>query len=333
MPGMGSLLTDYYELVSSCPQAAINEAKDSTIQRLALRALISQSGAKIFVCHNATALAWGYTDKFIRALHGIGKYPLDYVSIQNNNSIYDLNISTINTGVVNISKVGQYIQWNGLRELSIWEKGTDANNIRGTEGLFFRPNLKKGDNLTVFIDDVMRSFHLLYEGKVKHLGLSALRFGIDNCTFKSAFSEPSNAKWFSWCPDGMFYLGPTQVKEIPVYGSKPHFLDGDPLLLESVTGLHPIREQHDTIFDLEPITGANILLRRQFQINVQVNKTKKQSSGNMHETQDIKGYNNSGVLYLPVLYVNEVNQSLMKHSLLEYLKKKKKRFCLYLSLF
>ena len=134
--------------------------------KVALRGLIDLHDAKIYVCHNATALAWGYTDKFIRALHGIGKYPLDYVSIQNNNSIYDLNISTINTGVVNISKVGQYIQWNGLRELSIWEKGTDANNISGTEGLFFRPNLKEGDNLTVFIDDVMRSFHLLYEGKI-----------------------------------------------------------------------------------------------------------------------------------------------------------------------
>ena len=275
---------------------------------MALRTFIENSGTKIYVCHNATALAWGYTDKLVEFLHQRKMFPQDYISMQNNDSVYDLNISTINTGEVDISKLGQYVQWNGLRELSIWENDTDANNISGTEGLFFRPNLKEGDKLTVFIDDVMRSFNLSYEGKVKHLGLSALRFGIDNCTFKSAFSEPSNAKWFSWCPDGMFYLGPTQVKEIPVYGSKPHFLDGDPLLLESVTGLHPIREQHDTIFDLEPITGANILLRRQFQINVQVNKTKKQSSGNMHETQDIKGYNNSGVLYLPILYVKEVNR-------------------------
>ena len=234
-------------------------------------------------------------------------YPLDHVSMQNNNSVYDLNISTINTGEVDISKVGQYVQWNGLRELSIWENDTDANNIRGTEGLFFRPNLKEGANLTVFVDDIMRSLNMVYERKVKHLGLTAHRYNVDKSTYKSAFNELTNAQWFNWCPDGMFYLGSTQIRELPVYGSKPHFLDGDPLLLESVQGLQPVREKHDIVLDVEPITGANIFLRKQLQINVQVNKSKRHTVGNMHETQDIKGYNNSGVLYLPVIYINEVN--------------------------
>lgn len=236
-------------------------------------------------------------------------YPLDHVSIQINNSVYDQNISTINTGVSDIADVGQFIQWNGLRKLTIWEKDTDANSIRGTEGFFFRPNLKEGDNLTAFVDDVMRSFDLVYEGRVQHLGLTAYRYGINNSTFLSAFNEPKNAEYFSWCPDGMFYLGVTQVKETPVYGSKPHFLDGDPLLLKSVKGLHPVREKHDTIIDVEPMTGANLFFERKLQINVQVNKSEKHFFGNMHETQEIKGYNNSGVLYLPVLYINEVTWS------------------------
>lgn len=271
-----------------------------------MRVFLDTSGTKIYVCQPATDLAWEYSDELIKFLHTLNKYPLDHVSIQNNDSVYDQNISTINTGISNISEVGQFIQWNGLPKLTIWENFTGANDIRGTEGFFFRPSLKEGDNLTAFVDDVMRSFDLLYEGRVNHLGLSAYRYGIDNSTFKSAFSEPKNARWFSWCPDGMFYLGPTQVQEIPVYGSKPHFLDGDPLLLESVEGLNPVREKHDTIIDVEPITGANLLFKRQLQINVQVNKSEKHDIANMHETQEIKGYNNSGVLYLPVLYINEV---------------------------
>ena len=272
---------------------------------------------KIYVCHNATALAWGYTDTLIKFLHKFHMYPLEHVSIQVNDSIYDQNISSINTGESNISMVGQYIQWNGLRKLTIWEKDTDANKIRGTEGFFFRPNLKEGDHLAAFVDDVMRSIDLVYEGRVEHLGLRAHRYGIDNSTFKSAFSEPRNAQFFNWCPDGMFYLGVTQVKETPVYGSKPHFLDGDPLLLESVKGLNPVREKHDTVIDVEPITGANVFFKRQLQINIQVNRSTKHFLANMHETQKIQGYNKSGVLYLPVLYINEVSEVLTLNVVIE----------------
>ena len=238
----------------------------------------------------------------MRALYDFHQYPLKNVSIQLNNSAEDQKISTIHTGVSNISEVGQYIQWDGNYEsLDIWY-GPDANKIRGTEGFFFKPNLKEGDNLTAFVDDVMRSFDLVYEGRVNHLGLNAFRYGIHNATFKSAFNEPKNAQYGSWCPDGMFYIGPTQVQIIPVYGSKPHFLDGDPRLLESVIGLKPDREKHDTVIDVEPITGANVFFHKQLQVNVQVNQTNK-----FDDMKNIKGYNGSGVLYMPVLYVCEVS--------------------------
>ena len=220
--------------------------------------------------------------------------------MQVNNSADDRNPSIIHTGVKDVSKVGQFVQWNGRKELTIWPNKTGANDINGTEGFFFRPNLVEGEGLTAFVDDIQRSIDLVYLQHVKPLGLKAFRYGIDNRTFKSAFTEPENARWRSWCPDGLFYLGPTQPKEIPVFGSKPHFLDGDPLLLDSVTGLGPNRSKHDTVIDVEPTTGANLNFRRQLQINVQVNKTV------MTETTEIKGYNNSGVLYYPVLYIDEV---------------------------
>jgi len=283
-------------------------SKDEPFSRIGLNAIINGTNATLYVCLPATDLIWGYTDPFIQALNEFGLYPLDYVFIQVNNSIEDSYTSTINTGIPDITQVGQFIRWNGKTDLGIWQEGSEANKIRGTEGFFFRPYLRQGDSLTAFVDDIVRSIDIIYEGKVDQLGISAFRYGIDNITFKSAFTEPKNAEYFSWCPDGMIFLGPTQVVEVPVYGSKPHFLDGDPLLLESVVGLEPDREEHDTIIDIEPITGANVNFQRKLQVVVQVNKTEQYGpTDTITIVENILGYNESGVLYFPVLYLNEVS--------------------------
>ena len=276
--------------------------------RQVLKFAINLTNAKLYVCQTATDLAWGYTDEFIQLLYNAGLYTMEKVSIQVNDSADDQNPSIINTGIPDIKQVGQFIQWNNRTQLDIWQEGSEASQIRGTEGLFFKPNLNEGDNLTAFVDDVMRSFDLQFEGRVNPLGLNAFRYGIVNSTFKSAFSEPKNAQYFSWCPDGMFFLGPTQVVEIPVYGSKPHFLDGDPLLLDSVVGLNPDREKHDTVIDVEPITGANVNFQRKLQVVMQVNKTEQHGDlDTIHIAENIKGYDDSGVLYFPVVHINEVS--------------------------
>ena len=44
---------------------------------------------------------------------------------------------------------------------------------------------------------------------------------------------------------------------VPVYGSKPHFLDGDPSLTKNVIGMHPVRSKHDTVVDVEPVSNAH----------------------------------------------------------------------------
>ena len=176
------------------------------------------------------------------------------------------------------TQLGEFIQWDGHhRYLDTWPGGqsNSANLLRGTEGLFFRPLLKEGDPLIAFIDDVQRSFDLVYTGKVSHLKTEAFRYRVNNSTFQNATTNPSNARYGSWCPDGLIYLGPTQYPVIPVYGSKAHFLDGDPTLRDCCIGMTgPDRELHDITLDVEPTTGANIQVKQILQINVQVNKSK-----------------------------------------------------------
>ena len=255
---------------------------EKTGGRVVLLHIFITTNAKLYICQNATNLVWNYTDPLVKKLHSNVllkafnlNYPQDYVSIQHNNSVNDSRPSFIYTGTEDISRIGQFHQWDGhdARNLSIWP-GRSANIINGTEGLFFHPNLQEGDTLYAFVDDVVRSFELVNTGQVTHLGVQALRFELTNSTFQNATTNSANARWGSWCPNGLIFLGPIQYPTVPVFGSKPRFLDADPRLRDKVQGLpSPDRALHDTTIDVEPVTGANVGFKRLLQVNVQVNQT------------------------------------------------------------
>lgn len=179
--------------------------------------------------------------------------------------------NTIHTGVGDISRIAQFLEWDGHeRYLDVWDT-PEANLIRGTEGIFFRPNIRFGDPLTLFIGGLMRAFELQNTAVVDHLGLETFRYRFPSSVFKGAFTEPDNAKWESWSPDGLFYLGHLKDPEVPVYGSKPHFLDGASSLTDGVEGLNPSWQVHDSHIDVEPNIGVNVDFSMQFQLNVRVN--------------------------------------------------------------
>lgn len=258
---------------------------DNEIERAAAKFALKEfvfkpTDAKLFMCVEATPLAWNFTTPLVHELHTneilklAGRaYPRDWVSIQQNQSINDTRPSIIHTGVDKIDLLGQFVQWDGnYRKMTIWPEET-ANYINGTEGLFFKPLLHEGEDLEAFVDDVFRSFPLVYTGKVTHKGLQAFRYELPLSVFESAFTNPANARWGSWNPDGLIYIGVIQYPIVPAYGSKPHFLDGDEELREKVKGLHPNRELHETTIDVEPVIGANIQFRKQLQVNIRVNQT------------------------------------------------------------
>ena len=235
------------------------------------------ANAELYVCQPATALVFNYTDQLINSLHSSNvlmslnlSYPRTDVSIQLNNSANNSLPSTIHTGAKDINSIGQYVQWQGLEKLMLWPNGMGANDINGTEGLFFHPLLQEGEEIEIFVDDIYRSFRLFHVDTVNRMGIKAFRYMLVNSTFESAFKNPENVKWGSWNPEGLFYLGPTQTPAVPVFGSKPHFLDGDPLLLEKVNGLNPDRKHHESFLDVEPTTGANIQVQIKIQVNAQV---------------------------------------------------------------
>lgn len=267
----------YFVLNFIPQQVGADKVDRSFLERDVFEGLVKLSGAHLYVCQNATPLVWHYTDNLVKDLHALHQYPHEYVNIQVNNSINDTFPSIVRTGVDDINTVGEFIQWDGHKKLDIWKDDGNCNSIRGTEGLFFHPNLKEGENLTAFVDDAQRSFDLKYVGKVMHLGLEAFRFELANHTFYNLSEYPDNACWKpdkdNYPPKGLFYLGATQYPEIPIYGSNPHFYLGDQSLLDCVNGINQSNASGKvTKIDVEPITGANIQLQENLQLSVKVKK-------------------------------------------------------------
>ena len=82
-------------------------------------------------------------------------------------------------------------------------------------------------------------------------GINAYRFRVDDSDFRP---DPNYLTGNS-TPIGLIYIGILQNPQVPVYGSKPHFLDCDESLFEAVDGISPPdRNKHDIVGDIEPVS-------------------------------------------------------------------------------
>ena len=58
---------------------------------------------------------------------------------------------------------------------------------------------------------------------------------------------------------------PCPSVDLPVFVSKPHFLDADKSYLDGVNGLHPNRSLHDAFLEVEPV--SLILIPKHLTVN------------------------------------------------------------------
>lgn len=58
----------------------------------------------------------------------------------------------------------------------------------------------------------------------------------------------------------------------PIFASFPHFYTGDRKLIESIEGVNPVQEKHETYADIHPRLAFPIDGASRFQINIQVQK-------------------------------------------------------------
>lgn len=183
---------------------------------------------------------------------------------------------TVSTGADgNFTNIGKVLKWNGKPTLNFWK--STCNNLKGTDGQFFHPNIKKGEELDIFAPDLCRSLAIKYQRTVSLRSIELYRFGI-----ASSFFEPidSSEKTSCYCMKKgtakqrfcklRGITDASSCRNKPIVLSTPHFFNGDPQLLSGVDGLNPSAVDHDTFIDVEPMTGAVMRVRRRLQLNVEM---------------------------------------------------------------
>lgn len=129
-----------------------------------------------------------------------------------------------------------------------------CGDVKGYFGDIYGPNLARND-LDIFSTDICRSVPLEYIGKSSYKGIGANKYVIGQRLLDNGTLYPENTCFCGGeeCPpSGLFNVSACRYGT-PSFISLPHFLESDQILLESVDGLSPNRENHEFYMLLEPV--------------------------------------------------------------------------------
>jgi len=213
---------------------------------------------------------------------------------------------SIDSGASNIGNYLSIKEYNGETSLpkKWWaEVGTTpsqtkegvtgvCHKIKGTDGTMFAPGVQKDNDLWIFVNDLCRSIWLSYTEETEVEGIATYRYRAEYKVFNM-----SNADNFCYCPKFLDCVKEnnaddsydnTKCKEIgcldglidvseclggaPITMCSPHFYNADPILPAAFDGIKANPDLHDTILDVEPITGVAMNAGKKIQINFPLKK-------------------------------------------------------------
>mmetsp|Transcript_21130 Transcript_21130/g.62936 ORF Transcript_21130/g.62936 Transcript_21130/m.62936 type:complete len:597 (-) Transcript_21130:1730-3520(-) len=256
------------------------------------RSIVDPSLETLLIEKNITDVVFGYFDQFLalvdaklnasEAFHDLITPNFALVA---NNSVPDAtNWSAVKTRSSE-GNLAEYVAWQGYNEsVPYWNGCSELDNVgrlynleasylKGTEAIVFQPGITKETQLDVFVGDLGRSGHLVYNNSRTINGVTAYRFVLSPDDFANVKGVSGNCAYSNFGLRGT--LNMTSLVRAPAFASKPFWLDGDPEYLSNLTNVTPgprgvTREEFDTFIDLEPYTGTTLQAQKQLQLSVQV---------------------------------------------------------------
>lgn len=256
----------------------------------------------LFLKLSVKDILWGYEDNLLKEAQKIAsafnltlpvsdKFGLFYEKNGTDDGVY-----LIDSGIKSISHFGQIQFWNGQKKLNYWNSD-NANMINGSDGTIYPPWTQTSETKFLFSSDLCRSLGMDYTHSVTVKGIPLDQFVAPDYMFGNVSTNPYNAG-FCTPPGNCLPAGLLNVSACrsgaPVVMSMPHFLGCDPDVQDYVQGIHPIRQDHESHIDVEPMTGVVMRAAKRLQINTHLDKV----SG-FKDTENLKTF------YMPVLWLNE----------------------------
>ncbi|CAG7732611.1 unnamed protein product, partial [Allacma fusca] len=214
------------------------------------------------------------------------------------------------SGLRGSSDFGQVVSWNGEHELSFWTNKSVSGDkqycsrLNGSDGGGITPPfLTKESTVGFFYTHLCRSMVLNYNKEISYQGIPGWQFTLPENIFDSPRKNPDNQCFCkdpggdleSQCLDGI-YRAFVCYRDAPLVISKPHFLDGDQQLIDGVEGLHPSRDNHDSLYEVEPISGMFLRASIKFQL--------------VAELQHLAGVSSLGDLphvFVPTIWIEQLS--------------------------
>ncbi|XP_018111243.2 platelet glycoprotein 4 [Xenopus laevis] len=243
-----------------------------------LNSFIKSSNSSLFQVRSVKELLWGYKDPFLEKIP-IASLDKTTGLFYPNNGTAD-GIYNVYNGKGGISKVAIIDRYRGESALPYWNDSY-CDMINGTDAASFPPSVKKDKKLYFFSSEICRSIYGVFEKEYTLKGIKLYRFVVPDEALASPTKNPDN---HCYCKDfdlsrnctaaGVLDLRTCQGGK-PIFLSLPHFLYASDFLLDSVSGLKPSKEEHETYVDVEPITGFTMHFAKRLQVNVMFKPTDK----------------------------------------------------------
>ncbi|XP_042182373.1 lysosome membrane protein 2 [Oncorhynchus tshawytscha] len=276
--------------------AVMNKVKDSFWKSSMVSIWMNSLHVGMLMTRSVNELLWGFKDPLLSRIHPMNPEIDEYFGLMYKKNGSNDGEFVYHTGEEDFMNYGRVATFRGESELSLWTS-EQSNMINGTDGSAFHPLLSKTERLYIFSPDLCRSIFMEFEKDVKVKGLPAYRFTPPRDVLASKEENPAN-EGFCVSPKECLGTGLLKVsvcrKGAPVVMSFPHFYLGDEKYSNTIEGLDPVREHHQTYLDLNPTTGVPIRASKRAQINILINR--------------ISGFPKTKFLnetIFPVMFINE----------------------------
>ncbi|XP_066983000.1 lysosome membrane protein 2-like isoform X1 [Macrobrachium rosenbergii] len=206
----------------------------------------------------------------------------------------------VKTGAKGLDDYLRIVKWNGNKSLSYWNDNY-CDMINGTDGTQFPPQVSKDQALYIYTSELCRSLYLTYEKEIDVHGVTTYRFIPPKDALEDPMVNPDNQCFcypnISYCLHAsMLNMAPCAF-DAPIVLSTPHFYQGNQEDIDSIDGLAPHKDEHETYLDIEPNTGVAMRAMKKMQLNVPL---KRYGS--------FPSFKNVPEVIFPIVWVNESAQ-------------------------
>lgn len=242
---------------------------------------MSSWNIKSFVNLTAGDYLWGYDNSFYNVLKMFGYIhnPSDKfgILVQSNGVLKDRLM--INTGIHNMDNLGIIQGINGKNILNIWGD-EECDKIDGTDGTMFPPKWIKNRSipLHVYIKEFCKTLNFNFDGYSEVQGVPSLKYKLSLDSFQASSEESCFCPKIKWnsnerkCPPlGTLNIS-TCYDNLPIIVSLPHFYGAEKSLIESIDGLRPERDLHESTLDLHQFLALTMNGTLRVQLNMEIKK-------------------------------------------------------------